>query len=141
MIALTKDQQSGELGRDFMPDLTPMIDILFILIVFFLLTIAPNFRILDLQLPVDNNAAIAKHEARLLLEITTDYYALDGQRLMTLAALKEALAVAVRERPQQPLLIATDRQLSMQRLLPVLSELQSQGIVAASILLRGEQDQ
>lgn len=140
MITLRKDRQPANgVFRDLMPDLTPLIDVLFILIVFFLLIIAPNFRVLDLQLAADKDAALIDHEPQLVLEITSDYYVLDGERLATLTAVKTALSAAVQSRPHHPLVLATDRRLSMERLLPVLSALQAQGILAASILLRGEE--
>ena len=140
MISLKADTALNGAFQSLMPDLSPLIDILFILIVFFLLSIAPQVSTLDLQLPAGDYAAPADDKPQLLLEITSSHYAVNGQRMTTLDEMKAALLRAVRKRPDLPVVLAADRRLSVQKLLPVLSALRAQGVVAASIVMRAGSD-
>ena len=136
MISLKTDTFADGAFQRLMPDLSPLIDILFILIVFFLLSIAPQVSILDLQLPADDYAARSDGKPQLLLEITPSHYAVNGKRMTTLDEMKTALLRAVRRQPDLPVVLAVDRRLSAQRLLPALSALRAQGIAAAGIAMR-----
>ena len=138
MIVFREDAKADGIFQYLMPDLTPLIDILFILLVFFLLSIAPQVRILDLQLPVSDHAAYTAHEPQLLLEITPSDYAVGGNRMATLNEMEASLLRIISKHPDLPVVLAADRHVSVQKLLLVLSTLQTQGISAASIMLRAE---
>ena len=60
MITLQSEDSHGGTLRDLAPDLTPMLDILFILLVFFLLTVGTVLRSLDMQLTAAGEEELEK---------------------------------------------------------------------------------
>lgn len=138
MIHVRKSEQDSL--SDFAPDLTPMLDILFILLVFFILTAGAVFQSLELTLPenVSEELDLAQEPKHILLEIRPQGYALDGQLVAQLDELKIEVTNVVRAKPDFELVVAGDKDASIERLLNVLTYLQSQGIVAANILMQKE---
>ena len=51
MIALRQNDENEGFLKDLIPDLTPMLDILFILLIFFMLAVGQVFQTMDLTLP------------------------------------------------------------------------------------------
>ncbi len=143
MIDLDTDESHGVALRDIAPDLTPMLDILFMLLVFFLLTAGSVLQSLELNLPsaVEEELADVRTPKHILLEIRTETYALDGEEMPDFAALKETLDSAVAAKPEHELIVAGDRKIAIERLLRVLTYLQSRGIDAANILMQKETEQ
>lgn len=132
------DETDDTVLSDFAPDLTPMLDILFILLVFFILTAGAVFQSLELTLPenVSEELELAHEPKHIMLEIRAQNYALDGEEFSTLDDLKDRVSKAVRAKPDYELIVAGDKQASIERLLNVLTYLQSQGIDAANILMQ-----
>ncbi|MEH6525529.1 MAG: biopolymer transporter ExbD [Sneathiella sp.] len=140
MIRLqTEDLHSGTL-RDLAPDLTPMLDILFILLVFFLLTAGAVFQSLDLKLPssVADEVNLVNAPRHIMLEIRRGSYAVDGEAIRGFEGLKFALRTALTDKPDHELIVAGDKRIAIEELLKVLTYLQSQGIEAANILMQKE---
>jgi biopolymer transport protein ExbD len=140
MIKLaSEDPHSGTL-RDLAPDLTPMLDILFILLVFFLLTAGAVFQSLDLKLPstVEEEVDLVNASQHIMLEIRQEAYALDGQKISSFEDLKSALKDEIAAKPDHELIVAGDKRIAIENLLKVLTYLQSQGIEAANILMQKE---
>lgn len=140
MITLQPEDSHGGTLRDLAPDLTPMLDILFILLVFFLLTVGTVLRSLDLQLPSAVEEELEQHNEpkHIMLEIRESSYALDGKEFDHFVELKEAIKESRAARPEHEIIVAGDRQISIEKLLKVLTYLQSQGIEAANILMQKE---
>ena len=140
MISLRQGGSRDGVLHDLAPDLTPILDILFILLVFFMLTAGAVFQSLDLRLPsgVSEVLSPVDEPKRITLEIGTGVYALDGRRITDFDELKAAVSEAVRTQPGHELVIAGDRRVPLEELLRVLVYLRAQGIEAASILMRGE---
>lgn len=143
MIPL-RHRDSGESAlADMAPDLTPMLDVLFILLLFFMLTAGAVFQSLKLNLPMgatdDQNAA--RMSEHILLEIRPDGYALDGREHHGFAALKAALPGVIQDKPGRPVIIAGDKDVAIEPLLKVLTYLRSQNVESANILMRKEPGQ
>lgn len=140
MISLREnDPHDGRL-RDLAPDLTPMLDILFILLVFFMLTAGSVFQSLNLTLPssVDEEITMLNEPKHIMLEIREGGYAIDGKVFNDFAALKSVVPNIFKDKPEHELVIAGDKDISIEELLKVLTFLQSQGIEAANILMQNE---
>ncbi len=139
MIEVLKSSDAED-DVNFLPDLTTLLDILFILLVFFILTAGAVYKSLDLTLPEGaKEAAIApSFKEKLILEIKPKAYALDGEEFASLDALKEKLSEQIAQNGPDNLIIAGDKSVSLERLLPVLTYLQSLGIDAANILMKSE---
>lgn len=135
----SNDPHDGTL-RDLAPDLTPMLDILFILLVFFMLTAGAVFQSLDLNLPssVTEELSTVNEPKHIMLEIKQDGYTIDGEALKTLEQLKQAVPKAIQVKKEHQLIIASDKDIPIEQLLRVLTYLQSQGIQAANILMKNE---
>lgn len=140
MITLTtSDPHDGTL-RDLAPDLTPMLDILFIMIVFFMLATGTVFRAMDLTLPsgVEESLAPVQATKQIVLEIHQAHFVIDGKRVKNMSVLKQQLPQQLQAKPEHELIIAGDKAVSIDRLLNLLTFLQSKGIAAAHILMKKE---
>jgi biopolymer transport protein ExbD len=139
MIEILKTIDADD-DASFLPDLTTLLDILFILLVFFILTAGAVYKSLDLTLPEGaKEAAIApSFKDHLMLEIRVNAYALDGEEFPDLTALKEKLLERVSKNGSDNLIIAGDKSAPLERLLPVLTYLQSLGVDTANILMKSE---
>ncbi|WP_284223827.1 ExbD/TolR family protein, partial [Brevundimonas denitrificans] len=113
--AYNRDEEAGSL----FPDLTTLLDILFILLVFFILTAGAVYRSLDLTLPeaVSEQPARPAETRHILLEIRASGYALDGQAFADLPALKDGFPRLLKEKPDYELIVAGDQSISLERLL------------------------
>ncbi|MEH6403776.1 MAG: biopolymer transporter ExbD [Sneathiella sp.] len=133
---MAKDTNEGEV----LPDLTTLLDILFILLVFFILTAGAAYRTLDLTLPegAAEEVAQSQSETHYLLEIKLSGYALDGENFEELEGLKQAISTVQIQDPDKNFIIAGDKAISLERFLTLLTYLQSRGIEAANILMKKE---
>lgn len=133
------DEYEGTL-RDLAPDLTPMLDVIFILLIFFILTANGSFRALDLTLPQKGaeQAAPLQNANHIVLEIHPGSagYRLDDKTYNAFPELQQALRSKVSNTPDYELVIAGDKEVTMERLLEVLTFLQAEGIEAANILMQ-----
>ena len=126
--------------QELAPDLTPLLDILFILLVFFMLSAGVALQSLDITLPssVADSLSPLNQSAHILLEIKEQAYVLDGEKINDFRQLETAISGLTLARPSDEIIIAGDRRLSIDRLLKVLTYLRSQGIEAANILMEEE---
>lgn len=132
------DDREGTL-RDLAPDLTPMLDVIFILLIFFILTANGSFRALDLALPQKGAelAPVMKEQKHLVLEINPAAgYKLDGKQYDNFRLLKNAVKQSIAAKPSHELVIAGGKKVTMERLLEVLTFLNAEGIQAANILMQ-----
>lgn len=140
MIQLN-EQGLHEAGlHDLMPDLTPMLDILFILLVFFMLTAGAVYQSIEITLPssVQEELSLVNEPKHIMLEIRADRFVVDGEQMLTLAALKQRMPTVIAQKPDYELVVAGDKSMPIERLLKVLTFLQSQGIATANILMQEE---
>lgn len=126
--------------QELAPDLTPLLDILFILLVFFMLSAGVALQSLDITLPssVAGSLSPLNQSAHILLEIQEQAYVLDGEKIDDFRQLETAISGLTLARPGDEIIIAGDRRISIARLLDVLTYLRSQGIEAANILMEEE---
>ncbi|MBO6825287.1 MAG: biopolymer transporter ExbD [Sneathiella sp.] len=138
MIRHRTPSHDSEDSQALMLDLTTLLDIMFILLVFFILTAGVSYRALDLTLPAaaSEETEPAKASHHIMLEIKTDGYALDGETFTTFEAMKEEIGPLLQQNAEKELVIAGDRNVSLERLLELLTFLESRGIDAANILMQ-----
>lgn len=141
---MIKSQQYNNSVSDneLAPDLTPMLDILFIMLVFFMLTAGAVFQSLELKLPssVMEELTLLNEPKHIMLEIRENSYSLDNNAIDSFDDLRKAIPELIKEKPDYELIIAGDKRISIERLLKVLTYLQSQGIDAANILMQNESE-
>ena len=140
MISVRRETPGAQILRDLAPDLTPMLDILFILLVFFMITAGAVFHSLDLKLPssVSEELTLINEPKHIMLEIREDAYALDGRVVADFDTLQSAISETIMAKPEHELIVAGDRRVAIEKLLKVLTYLQSQGVESANILMQDE---
>jgi len=140
MINLSQVAYKPDEGGEVLPDLTTLLDILFILLVFFILTAGAAYRTLDLTLPegVAEEVAQSPTDKHYILEIKFSGYALDGESFDEFGALKTAIIKATSKNSDKKFIVAGDKAVSLERFLTLLTYLQSRGIETANILMKKE---
>lgn len=134
----TKSRQDKSAITDALPDMTAMLDILFMLLVFFILTSGATFKSLQLTLPTtkDDALAVAKEHNSLLLKVGTDSFSLDKTEFSDTEALTELLQERMARDPNFDLVVACDKDVPVQRFLDVLALLMAKKITIANILMK-----
>jgi biopolymer transport protein ExbD len=114
-----------------------MLDILFILLVFFMLTAGTVLQSFNVTLPEDVTDVIPTLKASnpIIIEIKKDVYIVDKNQINEFEKLKISVQELVKRNPDQELVIAGDKDVSIDRLLGLLTYLQSQNIKTANILM------
>lgn len=119
------------------PDMTALLDVIFILLVFLLLTaqIAPQS--LTVQLPEASSAEdlILKEDLTITLFSEKQHWALNGREYRQWQNLTEALALSVNKKPDASIVIAGDKNVSLQQLLQVFDWLKQNNLKAAEVLV------
>lgn len=133
----TRSRQDKTAITDALPDMTAMLDILFMLLVFFILTSGATFKSLQLTLPTteDDALAVAKEHNSLLLKVATDSFSLDKTEFNDMDALTGLLQERLAQDPNFDLVVACDKDVPVQRFLDVLALLMAKKITIANILM------
>lgn len=129
-MRLERDEE--ELGG---PNLTPLIDVVFLLLVFFLT--ATTFKKkdevkLDLELPESTAGKAGKVRKTILIEVAADGQVVVDGRQVTMAALEQKLRAAAARDRKQPVLIRGDKKSAYGRIFHVLDTCELAGLRAVS---------
>ncbi|CAI2340994.1 biopolymer transporter ExbD [Vibrio parahaemolyticus] len=132
MIKVPQDNNRNGLT----PDLTPLLDIIFIVMVFLMLTAAVKLDSLDVALPSTDSQAVAEVDKQsITVNILKDepYWAVNGQTYIdwenfTLALLEESKST------DKPIVIGAEKTANIQSLVQLLGFLQENGIQATQLL-------
>ncbi len=132
MIKVPQDNNRNGLT----PDLTPLLDIIFIVMVFLMLTAAVKLDSLDVALPSTDSLAVAEVDKQsITVNILKDepYWAINGQTYIdwenfTLALLEESKST------DKPIVIGAEKTANIQSLVQLLGFLQENGIQATQLL-------
>ncbi|MCZ0758296.1 ExbD/TolR family protein [Vibrio diabolicus] len=122
--------------HDLTPDLTPLLDIIFIVMVFLMLTAAVKLDSLDVNLPSTESQAVANVDKQsITVNILKDepYWAINGKTYIdwdnfTLALLEESKS------SDKPIVIGAEKTANIQSLVQLLGFLQENGIQATQLL-------
>ncbi|ELA6792605.1 biopolymer transporter ExbD [Vibrio alginolyticus] len=118
------------------PDLTPLLDIIFIVMVFLMLTAAVKLDSLDVNLPSTESQAVAdvdKQSITVNILKEEPYWAINGKTYIdwdnfTLALLEESKS------SDKPIVIGAEKTANIQSLVQLLGFLQENGIQATQLL-------
>ncbi|WP_395354440.1 ExbD/TolR family protein [Vibrio sp. D3] len=122
--------------NDLTPDLTPLLDIIFIVMVFLMLTAAVKLDSLDVNLPSTESQTVANVDKQsITVNILKDepYWAINGKTYIdwdnfTLALLEESKS------SDKPIVIGAEKTANIQSLVQLLGFLQENGIQATQLL-------
>jgi len=139
MIKVPETSTDGDGFAGLAADLTPLVDVLFVLLVFFVLTANAAQVALDLNLP--NKGAEAakplnqKNKVVVAIFAKDEKWAVDGTEFTDWKQTKAAIEVAYREKPKARFVIAGDRKVSLERFLQALSLLRTLGLKQTDIVM------
>mgnify|MGYP000341703914 CR=1 FL=1 len=118
------------------PDLTPLLDIIFIDMVFLMLTAAVKLDSLDVSLPTtDSPVSAAIDSQSMTINILNDepHWAIDGQTYLDWENFTLALLEQHSSQPR-PIVIGAEKTADIQYLVKLLAYLQENGIQATQLL-------
>lgn len=121
------------------PDLTPLLDIIFIVLVFLLLTANMRLTSLPLDLPASEHAAAAMPTDPLTVSLVNsgaELWGIEDRGYRSQHEFERDLVAALRADPERPLALASDRNVPVQRMLDLFALLQKEGIEVAEIALQ-----
>ena len=120
-------------------DMTALIDIIFIMLVFLMLTANVRLQALPVDVPTqggDSTQTVTQTDSISINVMATEpYWALDGQRLDDFNLFAQQLLERLKTNPQAPLIVAADKQADVQHLMRLLALLQAQSISQTQILM------
>ncbi|MBD1576625.1 biopolymer transporter ExbD [Vibrio sp. S11_S32] len=120
------------------PDLTPLLDIIFIVMVFLLLTASVKLSSLEVQLP-DSEAsatqAVDSQSITLNILTTEPFWAIDGQAMADWPQFQASLIEHVKQAPERPIVIAADKSAEIQHIVKLFAFLHQHNIAATQILM------
>lgn len=120
-------------------DLTPLLDVLFVLLIFFVLTANAAQVVLDLDLPTKGaRAATAQKEKnKVVVAIFAQdgRWAVDGTDYVDWPAARDAIEAARTAKPEARFVIAGDRKVSLERFLQTLTFLRTLGLEQTDIIM------
>ena len=119
-----------------MISLTPLIDVVFILLVFFMLASSfLDWRAIDLNTPA-RAAAGSSMEGALLVEVRVDGLRLSGETV-SLATLSERVAERLKAKPDQKVLVKPEIGVPLQGAVDLLDRLAGTGVTELSLIRGG----
>ena len=126
----------------FVPDLTPLLDIIFIVMVFLLLTANIHIQTLEVAIPQTEESAVLSPADEEMIAITVlagdASWALQGTPYADWTRFTAAFMESRQSQPDKPVVIAADKQASVENMLKVLAFLQSNNINATNIVMEEE---
>jgi biopolymer transport protein ExbD len=132
----------GNIISDLMPDLTPLLDVMFMLIVFFLLTANAVPYALDVTLPEDNENVTQAIEDPTTLSVTLlpdDMgWKIDDAIYTSETHFKNSLRDKAIATDNTKIVIMGDKDVSMNKLLQLMTFLRKHNIEAADIVMQPE---
>lgn len=112
-------------------NITSMIDVIFILLIFFMVSTQFKRNSLPLDLPRSENSS--QQETVLVLSVTGDSLELDGS-VLALEELEPRLAASYAENPELTLSLECHKSVVFQRVVDVLTKIQAAGISRIGIV-------
>ncbi|MGF1739933.1 biopolymer transporter ExbD [Vibrio profundum] len=137
-------RQASSGGDDILsPDLMPLLDVIFIILVFLLLTANAPLQTLNIDIPKVKQEQLlqpvaARDPLSLSLSPNAPHWRLNDKTFDSWQTLEPALLAQLRQNPDRPLIISGDRKATLQRFLRLIAFLQSHHIQHSKIVLEPE---
>lgn len=127
------------------PDLTPLLDIIFIVMVFLLLTANISVKTLTLDVPSTQDSEVlkAQNDPAIVISLLAvdnalaqgSAWAIEETYYPTFNAFSSALLILTQKFPARAIVIASDKQVSVERMLQLLAFMQKNKINATNIIM------
>lgn len=133
------DQQQSALT----PDLTPLLDLIFIVLVFLLLTTNIQIKTMEISLPQTQDHEILNSPDKEVITINIfaedSLWAIEGNRYSDWDRFTEDLVSTIKNKPNKTLVIAADKSTSVEAMLRLLAFLQKNQINATNIIMDNQE--
>ncbi|WP_417613962.1 ExbD/TolR family protein [Oceanisphaera sp.] len=140
MIGRPEPAHSG--WRSLAPDITPLLDIIFIVLVFLLLTANIPLQTLEVDLPKTDSEALSSIQDTQSITINllagSPAWALQGERYEDWEQFKPVLHAQADALKETDLILASDKDVTVENMLKLLAFLQEQQIHATQILMEDD---
>ncbi|WP_087017979.1 ExbD/TolR family protein [Thaumasiovibrio subtropicus] len=131
--------QSHQSSQDFKPDLTPLLDIIFIVMVFLLLTASINIQTLEIDVPqTDEESVLTNVEQDVIainIKSTAPHWAINGTTYTHWDEFTQALLDNVAEHPEHSLILGADKQANVELMLKMLAFMQKHHLSQTQIIM------
>ncbi len=132
--------QSRFIEDEFKPDLTPMIDIIFIVMVFLLLTANVNVQTLNVDIPKTEETSQLSSPDKPVISIgilhsEEQKWALDGKKFNEWKEFTAELLKLRSQFPERPFVIAADKKADVESMLNLFAFMQKHQISATNIVM------
>ena len=118
--------------EELVVNITSLIDVIFILLIFFMVSTQFKRSSLPLDLPRSENATQERNTTK-VLAVTADRMELDGEAV-TLEALEDRLASLFAHEPELVLSLECERTVEFERIVQILTKVQAAGISRIGIV-------
>ncbi|MCY9870705.1 ExbD/TolR family protein [Vibrio barjaei] len=132
MIKVSQNHQQSSLY----PDLTPLLDIIFIVMVFLMLTASVRLESLQVDLPTTESSAVSEVDTQSItvnILAQEPYWAIDGKHYIDWENFKLAL-LEQSSSSKSPIIIGAEKTADVQHLVQLLAFMQENGISATQLL-------
>ena len=118
--------------EELVVNITSLIDVIFILLIFFMVSTQFKRSSLPLDLPQSEDTAQEQNTAK-VLAVTAEAIELDGSAI-TLEALQAALTALYEQNPELALSLECERTVDFERIVQILTKIQAAGISRIGIV-------
>ncbi|MDN3680770.1 biopolymer transporter ExbD [Vibrio tapetis subsp. quintayensis] len=130
---------SQSTSSDFKPDLTPLLDIIFIVMVFLLLTANINVKTMQLDIPTTDQTQVLTEPDTQVIAVnileSAPNWAIDQTTYSTWAGFSDALVETKKKFPKREVVIGSDKSVPVEKMLQLLAFMQQNKIDATSIMM------
>ncbi len=131
--------QNNSHQADFKPDLTPLLDIIFIVMVFLLLTASISIQTLEIDVPQTNESNVLSDVNQDVIAINiksaSPHWAIDSTPYSEWEDFEYALLERVRLHPDHPVILGADKQASVELMLNLLAFMQKNNLSQTQIIM------
>ncbi len=134
------NQNRENILADLIPDLTPLIDVMFMLMVFLILTINQSEKIFNIETPKDeeNVSVISKNSNTIKITIfaSNNEWAIANKKLNGINILKKHLKKIIDKNQNNKIIIYSDKKANVEKLLKLMTYLKKENIHNINIIMR-----
>ena len=135
------DYRIQDKKTSYVPDLTALIDILFILIVFFLLTTNHPYRVLNLQLPkVQTGQSEQLKQVNFTLNLTNNAFFIEGRKVKSFEEFKNHIQKEIKKGnlKEKAIIVACSKNLPTEKFLKIINFLKQEKITNLQIITQNQ---
>lgn len=140
MINVNSNSERDGIISDLLPDLTPLLDVMFMLIIFLVLTTNAMQQVFDISLPEDKDDVLEVLSENDTIKITIfsegGQWAINEQKFADFADFKSKLVTVYSSSKKKHVIVFGDKSATIDRLMELLTFMRSKGIEAADIVMK-----